>query len=314
MNSPQTHDQTPADGGNAQRKRPAEGPADDNTAGNDNQVISNIATISSADNVSTTTSHLHSTTTPESSVTSSRHEHQSHNGIVSGPRKVGSLQKNASFDAQQLTLQGLRKTQSDSADREDRLKATDDRPRTGVQENPKGIDQTTTECGVNEHLTNSPPTTSPTQAEVDPVIILPQEKIAGEERTTNDERIALIRGDTNYDALIRGNAEPNPIAAIHAAIHTTKYDERFLSPPSSPNYSPSITSSEGSNIPGTTAHTGYFITPISPSYSPSITSSEASGEAIPLDVPPTTSSWQAPILTTSEEFAEAYQRAQANYA
>ena len=138
MNSPHTQDQPPADGGNSQRKRPAEAPADEGNAVDDNQVVSNTATQCSAEIFPITTSHPHPITTPESSVTSSRHEHRSHNGIVSDPRKVGSLQKNASFDAQQLTLQGLRKSQSASADHEDRLKATNNRPRTGVQENPKG--------------------------------------------------------------------------------------------------------------------------------------------------------------------------------
>ena len=41
--------------------------------------------------------------------------------------------------AHQLTLQGLHKTRSASADRGDSLKLTVDTPRTGVQENPKGV-------------------------------------------------------------------------------------------------------------------------------------------------------------------------------
>ena len=157
MNSPQTHDQAPADGGNAQRKRPAEGPAEDNPADDNDQVKTNTATQSSAENFPTTTSHPHTITTPEPSVTSSRHEQRSHDGSDSDPRKVGSLQKIASFDAQQQTLQGLRKTDPASADRGDRPKCTVDSPGKGVQENPKGVVQTATDCGTNEDLTDSPP-------------------------------------------------------------------------------------------------------------------------------------------------------------
>ena len=203
MNSPHTHDQAPADGGNAQRKRPAEGPAEDNPADDNDQVKTNTATQSSAENFPTTTSHPHTITTPEPSVTSSRHEQRSHNGSDSDPRKVGSLQKIASFDAQQQTLQGLRKTDPASADRGDRPKCTVDSPGKGVQENPKGVVQTATDCGTIEDLTDSPPPTLPSQAEVDSVIIFHQPK------TADEERIAFTRGDIgkDYGALVKGIAE-----------------------------------------------------------------------------------------------------------
>ena len=157
MNSPHTQDQPPADGGNSQRKRPADGPADDSNVVDDNHVISSTANQCSAEILPTITSHTHPITTPESSVTSSRHEHRSHNGIVGVLPKGWSLHESAYFDAQQVTLQDLHRSRSASADHIDRLKATDNRPRTGVQENPKGVDKSTTECGVCEDLTISPP-------------------------------------------------------------------------------------------------------------------------------------------------------------
>ena len=116
MNSPHNEPRAAADGGTSPRKRPAEAPADDNNATDVNQVVSNTATQCSAEIFPITTSHTHPITTPESSVTSSRHEHRSHNGIVEVLPKGWSLHESAYFDAQQVTLQDLHRSRSASAD------------------------------------------------------------------------------------------------------------------------------------------------------------------------------------------------------
>ena len=137
MDAPINYNQMPAVGGNAQRKRPAEAPPEDSPAEAPEKVQSTKECQNTSQSSPTTAPPPHSVTTPVSSKTSSRHQHRSQKGSGSDPRKGGSLQKTASCDAEQQTLQSLPQKRSASADRADSIKSPVDSPRREAQKTRK---------------------------------------------------------------------------------------------------------------------------------------------------------------------------------